>query len=721
MPARSLMQMMAKQALSPTLEQLLIAKEESDRKNYANKHKILQQLMQQNPDDFIIDSEEDYVYGITHTPTGFRLHIPKDKMPSMGKAADTTPIQPITPTVLETPPQAIAPIVPETPAVSNPYAQPKPTPYMQWRDDPQRSLDSTQPNYVSPLGAGMSQYIREGSQAATNPAGDVDFSKLPRISRRDILSEGFRGVGRNWGTPADMQRNIDRQAEEFNALSPRNQNLVAGMWGKPWEQGPIAFYSDGEPGRVPRLTQQSDVDSQIYSPEDQGAHSGGVFWGRRYNDPNDPDRATTPEHVTLDSGRNDASLIGHEYSHGKQYQNWINPDIRVPGTLHSEIPAEHGADAVVIMDDIRRNALASGVIQNEDDLIPEDYYNDTVKGLEYSTTPQGNRNRYDSQFIRMYNNADPELQKYMRGKVVRNDQQPGGPKMAGIKVGDNLRSIQSTQKGQIKITPSQGPRNPGLSTTGITAGTPGQKGHVSITPSFGHSLLQDQQTDVADRMATNTYPEEFYPGITPQGKYQDMINSYLSATVGENITAGDKVENEKLKGYITSTIPNQAIAPGVINQFSTASGYDRPQATVPEIFQSRYSSTYGSNADPITTSQFSNRSRGGERIPGMPLSGANPLPSNIGKRYAPKATVTISPTGTSARYHNTKLNAALQDFGVDQLDQQNKLDTIAAQIKELNNETPKTNIENYRDKVKTELSSSSTDLKDTPITLESSK
>ena len=76
---------MLKQALSPTLEHLIKSKAHSDRKDYSTKHLLLQQLMQQNPNDFIIDSEEDYVYGITHTPTGFKLHIPKDKMPSIGK------------------------------------------------------------------------------------------------------------------------------------------------------------------------------------------------------------------------------------------------------------------------------------------------------------------------------------------------------------------------------------------------------------------------------------------------------------------------------------------------------------------------------------------------------------------------------------------------------------------------------------------------------------
>ena len=63
------------------LDALLQAKAESDRGNYAAKHRILQKIIQDNITEFVIDSETPYTYGITHVPTGFRIHMPKHKAP----------------------------------------------------------------------------------------------------------------------------------------------------------------------------------------------------------------------------------------------------------------------------------------------------------------------------------------------------------------------------------------------------------------------------------------------------------------------------------------------------------------------------------------------------------------------------------------------------------------------------------------------------------------
>ena len=64
------------------LDALLEAKKESDRKNYSAKHDILRKLINQNPANFIIDSAEGNISGITHTPTGFQIHMPSDTIPS---------------------------------------------------------------------------------------------------------------------------------------------------------------------------------------------------------------------------------------------------------------------------------------------------------------------------------------------------------------------------------------------------------------------------------------------------------------------------------------------------------------------------------------------------------------------------------------------------------------------------------------------------------------
>jgi len=74
---------------SPIAE-LLAAKRESDRGNYAAKAKILRQMMERRPQDFIRDSTEGYFHGITHVPSGFRLHLPAKVIPPEVSAAGKT-------------------------------------------------------------------------------------------------------------------------------------------------------------------------------------------------------------------------------------------------------------------------------------------------------------------------------------------------------------------------------------------------------------------------------------------------------------------------------------------------------------------------------------------------------------------------------------------------------------------------------------------------------
>jgi 8-oxo-dGTP pyrophosphatase MutT (NUDIX family) len=66
---------------SAHVAELLEAKKESDRKNYAAKHDILRKLIKKSPAEFKIDSEEGGIYGITHIPSGFKIHIPKSAVP----------------------------------------------------------------------------------------------------------------------------------------------------------------------------------------------------------------------------------------------------------------------------------------------------------------------------------------------------------------------------------------------------------------------------------------------------------------------------------------------------------------------------------------------------------------------------------------------------------------------------------------------------------------
>lgn len=60
------------------LPQLLEAKAHSDEKNYRMKHLLLSQMMRKNPDAFVVDSDNGKgIVGITHVPTGFKVHVPK--------------------------------------------------------------------------------------------------------------------------------------------------------------------------------------------------------------------------------------------------------------------------------------------------------------------------------------------------------------------------------------------------------------------------------------------------------------------------------------------------------------------------------------------------------------------------------------------------------------------------------------------------------------------
>jgi hypothetical protein len=58
------------------------AKAFSDEGDYREKAKIIHAMMAGNPQDWAIDQDEpgNYVYGVTHVPTGFRFHLPKTQV-----------------------------------------------------------------------------------------------------------------------------------------------------------------------------------------------------------------------------------------------------------------------------------------------------------------------------------------------------------------------------------------------------------------------------------------------------------------------------------------------------------------------------------------------------------------------------------------------------------------------------------------------------------------
>jgi hypothetical protein len=59
------------------LPQLLQAKAFSDQKDYGSKHRILRRMLQERPEEFILDQDQGDIIGITHKPTNFKIHVPR--------------------------------------------------------------------------------------------------------------------------------------------------------------------------------------------------------------------------------------------------------------------------------------------------------------------------------------------------------------------------------------------------------------------------------------------------------------------------------------------------------------------------------------------------------------------------------------------------------------------------------------------------------------------
>ncbi len=70
-----------KQAHSPVIDDLLTAKQYSDKKQYDQKHAKLRALLDKHGKDFFIDSSEKGIVGLTHRPSGFRIHAPLHVIP----------------------------------------------------------------------------------------------------------------------------------------------------------------------------------------------------------------------------------------------------------------------------------------------------------------------------------------------------------------------------------------------------------------------------------------------------------------------------------------------------------------------------------------------------------------------------------------------------------------------------------------------------------------
>lgn len=75
------------------LSRLLEAKAYSDRGDYQAKAQIMRQLLRDRPGEFVIDSEQGPIVGLTHLPTRFRMHLPRRTLPGpLARQAAPSPV-----------------------------------------------------------------------------------------------------------------------------------------------------------------------------------------------------------------------------------------------------------------------------------------------------------------------------------------------------------------------------------------------------------------------------------------------------------------------------------------------------------------------------------------------------------------------------------------------------------------------------------------------------
>jgi hypothetical protein len=77
-----LSRLLVKTAKSIQLKKLIEAKERSDQGDYTNKNRIIGELLNTHPKQFKVDSRLNQKYvGLTHKPTGFKIHAPRKLIP----------------------------------------------------------------------------------------------------------------------------------------------------------------------------------------------------------------------------------------------------------------------------------------------------------------------------------------------------------------------------------------------------------------------------------------------------------------------------------------------------------------------------------------------------------------------------------------------------------------------------------------------------------------
>lgn len=201
-----------------TLNQLLAAKGHSDRGDYAQKHQVMSKLMRERPDEFTIDSPHGYHYGVTHTPTKFKMHVPRDIIPIALRQRQISQQRAV-----------------EIPAV------------LRVKQTEEKAAASPDANYMGTAGAASGTHIRPPTPSG---GGLLDIGK-----HLGTLTAGAGGAGgfRNSVSSAQFDRMVNPAAQASqSAVSklPPTPTTSAGrrtQWGMnaPAGQTPVRGYISG--------------------------------------------------------------------------------------------------------------------------------------------------------------------------------------------------------------------------------------------------------------------------------------------------------------------------------------------------------------------------------------------------------------------------------------------------------------------------------------------
>lgn len=232
-----------------TLSQLLEAKKHSDAKRYDHKNAILRKLMQQSPQDWIVDDADAKHYGVTHKPTSFRLHTDPNVIPAevtRQKQGDDSAIKPTTGS--STNPAPAAPKAPTAPApVTAPMTPGGSTAAPKTAPKPYQTIGMG-PKKFDVMHGMTQQQIYEGLQT-NNMNSSLGKAEQQRMNR-DKADRLYKGMQLQGATGSNNASGTFQQGQLTSASPVQTPPPIT-----PQQTTPIA----GAPPTTPPATQQPSV------------------------------------------------------------------------------------------------------------------------------------------------------------------------------------------------------------------------------------------------------------------------------------------------------------------------------------------------------------------------------------------------------------------------------------------------------------------------------